>query len=122
MATFLILSGGDGLLLLQLYIGVPVMPCSLLFQGFFKFITGTRYDRRDYFSFSGITSAQTDVSDLMVKFKRVDWAGAISLILTVFSPLVCFIQRWKPCRGTTVSPFTHLPLSRSVSFVSLLLR
>ena len=27
---------------------------------------------------------KTDTSDLMVKFKRVDWAGAISLILTVF--------------------------------------
>ena len=37
---------------------------------------------------------QTEASDLMAKFKRVDWAGAIFLILTVF-PLVRFRQRWK---------------------------
>lgn len=30
---------------------------------------------------------KTETSDLMVKFKRVDWAGAASLILTVFSLL-----------------------------------
>jgi hypothetical protein len=30
---------------------------------------------------------KTETSDLMAKFKRVDWAGAISLILTVFSLL-----------------------------------
>ena len=40
---------------------------------------------------------QTEASDLMAKFKRVDWAGAIFLILTVFRVphLVRSRQRWK---------------------------
>ena len=35
---------------------------------------------------------QTEASDLMAKFKRVDWAGAIFLILTVF-PLLFALDR-----------------------------
>ena len=34
---------------------------------------------------------KTEASNLMAKFKHVDWAGAISLVL----PLARFIQKWK---------------------------
>ena len=60
---------------------------------------------------------KTEASYLMAKFKRVHWAGAISLILTVFLLLFPLDRS-----GTTVSPFTHSRLSQSISFGSLSLR
>jgi hypothetical protein len=78
VATLLILSAGVGLLLL-----ICVFIMSLLFsRAFFLQVPIT------IAAVISVTLAlhlpKTEASDLMAKFKRVDWAGAISLVLTVF--------------------------------------
>ena len=61
---------------------------------------------------------KTEASNLMAKFKHVDWAGTISLVL----PLARFIQKWK----CIVERLSHYLLTcrfpQSVSLVSRLLR
>ena len=79
------------------------------------FITGTMTIAAIVSDTLALHLPKTEASYLVAKFKRVDWAVAISLILTVFLfPLYR--------GGTTVSPFTHLRLSQSISFASLSLR
>ena len=53
---------------------------------------------------------KTEASDLMAKFKRVDWAGAIFLILTVFSLLFALN------RGGNVSWNDHLTIYSLAAF------
>ena len=106
MATLLTLSAGVGLLLLKLYI--VIMFCLFYFRAFFLQVPIT------IAAIISVTLAlhlpKTEASDLMTKFKRVDWAGAVSLILTVF--LLLFALD----RGGNVSWNDHLTIYSLAAF------
>ena len=94
----------------QLYIGV--MSYLLLLQGFLLLQVPVTITAIISVSLA-LHHPKTDASDLMVKFKLVDWAGTRSLILTVF--LLLFASD----RGGIVSWYDHLNICTLARFPDL---